>query len=203
VIDEDNKNVFQNEDNPTILVAGGNMKIESVVVFCGSKSGLNPLFAHHAAELGRLIAVLDLKLVYGGGKVGLMGIIANAVLANGGRVMGVIPKVLTEWEHQHEGLTELAIVPDMHTRKKMMYDMCDAAIVMPGGFGTLDEFFEMLTWNQLKIHDKKIYVLNSNGFYNHLILHLKQLEKEGFLYENLEERILFCETPVELFNRIG
>lgn len=179
------------------------MKIESVVVFCGSKSGMNPLFAQHAAELGKLIAVLDLKLVYGGGKVGLMGTIADAVLSNGGRVMGVIPKVLTEWEHQHEGLTELAIVPDMHTRKKMMYDMCDAAIVLPGGFGTLDEFFEMLTWNQLKIHDKKIYVLNSNGFYNHMILHLKQLHKEGFLYEDLEERIIFCDTPVEIFNRIG
>jgi uncharacterized protein (TIGR00730 family) len=179
------------------------MKIESVVVFCGSKSGLNPMFAHHAAELGKLIAVLDLKLVYGGGKVGLMGIIADSVLAHGGRVMGVIPKVLTEWEHQHEGLTELAIVPDMHTRKKMMYDMCDAAIVMPGGFGTLDEMFEMLTWNQLKIHDKKIYVLNSNGFYNHLILHLKQLDREGFLYEDIEERIIFCDTPVAIFNKIG
>lgn len=81
--------------------------------------------------------------------------------------------------------------------------MCDAAIVLPGGFGTLDEFFEMLTWNQLKIHDKKIYVLNSNGFYNHLILHCKQLEKEGFLYEDLEERIIFCDSPVEIFNRIG
>ena len=124
--------------------------IESVVVFCGSKAGLNPLFAHHAAELGKLIAVLDLKLVYGGGKVGLMGIIADSVLAHGGRVMGVIPKVLTEWEHQHEGLTELAIVPDMHTRKKMMYDMCDAAIVMPGGFGTLDELAEVLTLIQTK-----------------------------------------------------
>jgi uncharacterized protein (TIGR00730 family) len=203
ISDEGSKNVFQNADNPTILVAGGIMKIESVVVFCGSKSGHNPLFAQHAAELGKLIAVLDLKLVYGGGKVGLMGIIADAVLNNGGRVMGVIPKVLTELEHQHEGLTELAIVADMHTRKKMMYDMCDAAIVLPGGFGTLDEFFEMLTWNQLKIHDKKIYVLNSGGFYNHLINHLKVLEKEGFLYEEIADRIIFCDTPVEIFNRIG
>lgn len=81
--------------------------------------------------------------------------------------------------------------------------MCDAAIVLPGGFGTLDEMFEMLTWNQLKIHDKKIYVLNSNGFYNHLQMHLKQLQKEGFLYEILEERIIFCDTPVEIFNKIG
>jgi uncharacterized protein (TIGR00730 family) len=179
------------------------MKIESVVVFCGSKPGHNPLYMQHAAELGKLIALLDMKLVYGGGKVGLMGAIADAVMANGGRAMGVIPKILTEWEHQHEGLTELAIVPDMHTRKKMMYDMCDAAIVMPGGFGTLDELFEMLTWNQLKIHDKKIYLLNSAGFYNYLVHHMKQLEREGFLYEKVEERIIICETPVELFNKIG
>ena len=179
------------------------MKIESVVVFCGSKTGQNPLFMRHAAELGKLIAVLNLRLVYGGGKVGLMGAIADAVLANGGTVMGVIPKLLTEWEHQHTGLTELFVVPDMHTRKKMMYEMCDAAIVLPGGFGTLDELFEMLTWNQLKIHDKKIYILNSAGFYNHLVHHMKHLEREGFLYEKLEERLIFCETPVELFNKIG
>jgi uncharacterized protein (TIGR00730 family) len=192
--------VFQIADNPVILAF---MKIESVVVFCGSKPGLNPLYMQHAAELGKLIALLDIKLVYGGGKVGLMGAIADAVMANQGRAMGVIPKILTEWEHQHEGLTELAIVPDMHTRKKMMYDMCDAAIVMPGGFGTLDEFFEMLTWNQLKIHDKKIYVLNSAGFYNNLIHHLRQLEREGFLYEKIEERITLCDSPVEIFNKIG
>lgn len=132
-----------------------------------------------------------------------MGAIADSVLAHGGEVLGVIPKLLIEWEHQHEGLTELAVVPDMHSRKKMLYEMCDAAIVLPGGFGTLDELFEMLTWNQLKIHDKKIYLLNSDGFYNHLILHLKMLQKEGFLYEGLEERLIFCDSPVEIFNRIN
>jgi len=95
------------------------------------------------------------------------------------------------------------VVPDMHSRKKMMYDMSDAAIVLPGGFGTLDELFEMLTWNQLKIHDKKIYILNSAGFYSHLINHLRSLEKEDFLYEPVEERIILCNTPVELFNKIG
>jgi uncharacterized protein (TIGR00730 family) len=179
------------------------MKIESVAVFCGSKTGLNPVYMEHAKELGKLIAVLGLKLVYGGGKVGLMGATADAVLANGGRAMGVIPKILTEWEHQHNGLTELIVVPDMHTRKKMMYDMCDAAVILPGGFGTLDEMFEMLTWNQLKIHNKKIYLLNSEGFYDHLFLHMKQLQKEGFLYEVLEERIIFCKTPVEIFNKLG
>jgi TIGR00730 family protein len=179
------------------------MKIESVVVFCGSKTGQNPLFMQHAAELGKLIAVLNLRLVYGGGNKGLMASIANAVLEHGGSVMGVIPKILTEFEHQHNGLTELFVVPDMHTRKKMMYEMCDAAIVMPGGFGTLDELFEMLAWNQLKIHDKKIYVLNTDGFYNHLKLHLLQMQKEGFLYEEVEERIIFCNTPVEIFNKIS
>ncbi len=171
--------------------------------FCGSKEGKNPLFAKHAKELGKLIAVLDLKLVYGGGKEGLMGVLADSVLEHEGQVMGVVPKVLIEWERQHEGLTEMAIVPDMHSRKKMMYDMSDAAVVLPGGLGTLDEFFEMVTWNQLKIHDKKIYIINSAGFYSHLHSHLKTLEIEGFLYEPLEQRIIFCDNPVEVFNKIG
>ena len=179
------------------------MKTESVAVFCGSKTGKNPVFDQHAAELGKYISMLNMKLVYGGGKKGLMGTVADAVLAQGGKVMGVIPKLLIEWEHQHEGLTELAIVPDMHTRKRMMYEMCDAAIVLPGGFGTLDELFEMITWNQLKIHDKKIYLLNSAGYYNHLINHLKLMQKEGFLYETVAERIIVCDTPVEIFNTIS
>lgn len=178
------------------------MKIQSVAVFCGSRDVGNSLYVKHASELGKLIAMLGLKLVYGGGKKGLMGVLAEAVLAHNGKAMGILPKVLMEWEQQHEGLTEIAIVPDMHSRKKMMYDMSDAAIVLPGGMGTHDEFFEMLTWNQLKIHDKKIYVLNSGGFYNHLLLHLKMLEQEGFLYEPLNGRIVFCDNPVEVFNRI-
>jgi uncharacterized protein (TIGR00730 family) len=178
------------------------MKTQAVAVFCGSRDGKNALFVKHATELGRLIALLGVKLVYGGGKKGLMGALAESVLSNNGQVLGVIPKILIEWEQQHEGLTELAIVPDMHSRKKMMYDMSDAAIILPGGYGTLDEFFEMITWNQLKIHDKKIYILNSGGFYNHLHHHLKMLESEGFLYEPLTDRIIFCENPIEVFNRI-
>lgn len=179
------------------------MALQSVAVFCGSRLGKNVLFMKHAAELGKLIAILDVKMVYGGGNKGLMGIVADAVLDNGGKVMGVIPKVLVEWEHQHEGLTDLAIVPDMHTRKKLMYEMSDACIVLPGGFGTLDELFEMLTWNQLKIHDKKIYILNSAGFYTHLLNHLAILQKEDFLYEPLQDRIIFCNNPVELFNKLA
>ncbi|MEO6915580.1 MAG: TIGR00730 family Rossman fold protein [Chitinophagaceae bacterium] len=177
-------------------------KIKSVAVFCGSRLGNNPLFAQHAGELGKLIAILNIKLVYGGGKKGLMGIVADAVLKHAGAVIGIIPKVLVEWEQQHEGLTELAIVPDMHSRKKMMYESCDAAIVLAGGFGTLDELFEMITWNQLKIHDKRIYFLNSGGYYNHLISHLKQMDREGFLYEDWQSRISFCSSPVEIFNTI-
>ncbi len=179
------------------------MNIESVAVFCASQYGNNPLYQQHAGELGKLIAALKLKLIYGGGNVGLMGEIANACLAHGGHIIGVIPKLLIEWEREHKGLTELAVVPDMHARKKMMYDLCDAAIVMPGGFGTLDEFFEMLTWNQLKIHNKKIYLLNSAGYYNHLIAHLQHAQKEGLLYEQISDRIIVCQTPVEIFNRIG
>ena len=162
------------------------MKIESVAVFCGSKMGSNPIYAQHAAELGKLIAVLDLKLVYGGGNKGLMGIIADEILKHEGQIIGVIPKLLIEWEAKHERVTEMAIVPDMHARKKMMFDL-----------------FEMLTWNQLKIHDKRIYMLNSGGFYNHLLHHLRLLEKEGFLYEKIEERIVICNTPIEIFNKIS
>lgn len=179
------------------------MRIQSVAVFCGSRAGNNPVFAQHAAELGKLIAVLDLKLVYGGGGNGLMGVVADEVLKNEGKVIGVIPKVLIDWEAQHKGLKELQVEEDMHSRKKMMYNLCDAAIILPGGFGTLDEMFEMLTWNQLKIHEKKIYLLNSAGFYNPLISHMKNMEKEGFLYESVEERLIFCNTPQEIFNKIS
>jgi uncharacterized protein (TIGR00730 family) len=179
------------------------MNIQSVAVFCGSQFGANPLYLEHTIELGKHIAALKLKLVYGGGRKGLMGAIADSVLESGGVVMGVIPKILTDFEHQHTGLTELTVVPDMHSRKRMMYDLSDAAIILPGGYGTLDEMFEMLTWNQLKIHNKKIYLLNSAGFYDRLIDHLRFLEKENFLYEPVEQRIVICNTPAELLSGIN
>jgi hypothetical protein len=138
------------------------MNIESVAVFCGSHSGKNPLFTDHVKELGKLLAMLKVKLVYGGGHKGLMGTLADSVLAH-----------------------------------------CDAVIVLPGGFGTMDELFEILTWNQLKIHHKKIYILNSDGFYNHLQKHINQMKKEGFLQDELLESIFFCHTPIELFNKIN
>lgn len=178
------------------------MKTQSVAVFCGSNEGKNTIYARHAAQLGTLISAKALTMVYGGGKKGLMGTIAGAVLAAGGKVRGVIPKVLIEWEQQHPSLTDLIVVPDMHTRKKMMYEMSDAAIILPGGYGTLDEFFEMLSWNQLKIHDKIIFILNSGGFYDHLQEHLLLMEEQGFLYEPVRERIIFCNEPEEIFSKM-
>jgi len=179
------------------------MNIESVAVFCGSHSGKNPLFTQHVKELGKLLAMLKIKIVYGGGQKGLMGTLADSVLEHGGQIMGIIPELLIEWEVQHKGLSELAVVPDMHTRKIMIYDRCDAVIVLPGGFGTLDELFEILTWNQLKIHSKKIYILNTDGFYNHLQKHISSMLKEGFLQTEVSGTIFFCTTPVELFNKIS
>jgi uncharacterized protein (TIGR00730 family) len=174
------------------------MSIKCIAVFCGSKLGNNPLFAQHAIALGQLIAAQNLKVVYGGGKAGLMGIIADSAMKGGSHVLGIIPELLMEWETYHKGITELRTVTDMHVRKKMMYEHCDAAVILPGGFGTLDELFEMLTWNQLKIHNKRIFILNSGGFYDHLIAHLHHLEKEGFLYDRVDDRITVCADPQEL-----
>lgn len=170
------------------------MQVQSIAVFCGSKSGADPRFTQETADLGKRMAQQNKTLVYGGGKRGLMGLLADAVMAHGGKVIGVIPKVLLEWETQHTGITQLHIVEDMHARKKMMYELCDVAIVLPGGNGTLDELFEMLTWNNLNIHSKKIILLNIGGFYTHLIAHIARMDEQGFLYDNWRERLLVCET---------
>ncbi len=121
------------------------MAIQSLAVFCGSKNGTNPVFSQHAAELGKLMAENNIRLIYGGGSAGLMGIIADSVMQQGGAVTGIIPKLLLEWEVQHRGITELIISDDMHERKRKIYSISDAALILPGGFGTLDELFEVLT----------------------------------------------------------
>ncbi|GEM_PF-762534 len=163
---------------------------KSIAVFCGSRVGGNPIYQLHATQLGQFLGANKIKLIYGGGSKGIMGAVADAVMETGGEVMGVIPEILIGWEHQHTGITDLQIVADMHLRKKIMYDKCDAAIILAGGYGTLDEMFEMLTWNTLKIHNKKIILLNSAGFYDHLIAHIVSLQQNGFLYEDWQERIL-------------
>ena len=174
--------------------------IRSLAVFCGSKDGHTRLFREHAAQLGKLLVAHKVTLVYGGGNVGIMGIIADTVMNHGGKAIGVIPQVLVEWERQHNALSELFVADDMHSRKKKMYELCDAAIILPGGFGTLDEMFEMITWNQLSIHDKQIFILNSGGFYDHLLAHIELMQKEKFLYEAAQKRLTVICEPSEMIN---
>ena len=175
------------------------MSFKSLAVFCGSKQGSNPLYAEHAKQLGYLLAENNITLIYGGSCKGIMGTVADAVLEKKGKAIGIMPTVLVEWEIQHRGLTELHEVANMHERKAMIYEKCEAAIILPGGYGTLDEFFEMITWNQLDIHDKKIFVLNTSGFYDHLLQHLTLMENEQFLYDKVSEKLKVINTPAELF----
>ncbi|MER3499587.1 MAG: TIGR00730 family Rossman fold protein [Chitinophagaceae bacterium] len=174
--------------------------ITSLAVFCGSKIGKKEIYAHHAEKLGKLMAEKNIQMIYGGGRNGIMGVVADAVMKKNGKVTGIIPHLLIEWETQHDSITELMIAEDMHIRKKKMYELCDAAIILPGGFGTLDELFEILTWNQLSIHDKQIFILNSAGFYDDLLRHIDKLYNEGFLYDAAKERITVLSDPVELLN---
>lgn len=174
------------------------MSIKAIAVFCGSKSGNIPLYEEHTKKLGGLLAENGINIIYGGGNKGLMGAVANSAIANKGNVIGIMPEILKDFEHHHMGLSELVVVDNMHTRKRMLYERCDAAIILPGGFGTLDEVFEILTWNQLKIHQKKIFILNSAGFYDHLIDHINTMHEQGFLYDAAELSMTVIKEPEEL-----
>ena len=179
------------------------MKIQSVTVFCGSKSGNQPGFINQAKELGTALGENDIQLVYGGGGKGIMGAIADAVLAKNGKVLGIMPKLLLEWEAQHRGLTELIVTETMHDRKKILYDKADVAIILPGGMGTMDELFEMLTWNNLNIHQKKVIVLNWEGFYTPLIALMDHMHAEGFMYEDWKTRIIVVKDAQEVMETIN
>lgn len=157
--------------------------MKKLCVFCGSAEGLSPAYLAMATELGAAMAKNNVGLVYGGASIGVMGALADAVLKNGGVVIGVIPQTLVEYEIAHKNLTELHIVPDMHQRKKLMYDKSDAFLSLPGGMGTLDEMFEILTWSQLKLHSKACYLYNFLGFYDSLLAYLKHSHHEGFIKE--------------------
>ena len=178
-------------------------KINKLAIFCGSKTGKNKLYQQHALELATIMAEHKIELVYGGGKKGIMGIIADTVMSKGGIVRGVIPQVLVGWEHQHEGISELFVVEDMHVRKRKMYELCDGVLILPGGFGTLDELFETLTWNQLSIHDKKVFILNTAGFFNYLLQHLQFLNSEGFLWNDLNGLLVVLNEPKELLTHLN
>ena len=153
----------------------------SVCVYCGSRSGLNPAYAAAAAQVGHWIGAHGGQLVYGGGKSGLMGIVADAALQSGARVVGVIPKALVEKEWAHRGCTELHIVDTMHDRKRMMAERADAFLALPGGIGTFEELFEVWTWRQLGYHDKPIGILNIAGYYDRLLDFLASSVTEQFL----------------------
>ena len=176
--------------------------MESLAVFCGSSIGAIDLYAVHARMLGKMIGAGGYKLVYGGGNKGLMGTVADAALQAGGQVVGIIPEKLRSWEHAHQGLTQLIVVDDMHTRKRMMYELCDAAIILPGGFGTMDEMFEMLTWNQLAIHDKPIFILNTAGYYTDLFQMMQVMHRNGFLYDPLDKRVKIFDVPDNLMGHV-
>ena len=163
--------------------------LNRIAVFCGSSSGNEPIFSETARRVGTVLAERGIELVYGAGNIGLMGTLADAALAAGGRVHGVIPHFLKEYEVCHEGLTQLTLTQTMHERKQIMADAADGFLILPGGFGTLDEFFEILTWRQLHLHDKPIGILNVAGFYDALLSHLEILLQKGFIRP--ENRNLF------------
>jgi uncharacterized protein (TIGR00730 family) len=157
--------------------------MERIAVFCGSKLGSRPVYVEAAKSLGQSMAQSQIELVYGGGSIGLMGVLADAVLVNGGRAIGVIPTSLAQKEVMHEGLNDLRIVRTMHERKAMMASLADGFIALPGGFGTMDEFFEILTWAQLGEHQKPIGLINIAGFFDPLIIFLRHMVGEGFVKE--------------------
>ncbi|WP_040566461.1 LOG family protein [Magnetospirillum molischianum] len=174
-----------------------------VCVFCGSSFGARPAYAEAARDLGRLLVARDLELVYGGGNVGLMGVIADAVLAAGGRAIGVIPDAMVTREVSHQGLTELHVVESMHARKAMMADLADGFIAMPGGIGTLDELFEIWTWSQLGIHAKPLGFLDVDGYYSHLQVFLDHVATEGFMRERHRAMVAVEPDPVGLLAAMG
>jgi uncharacterized protein (TIGR00730 family) len=177
-------------------------KIASVGVFCGSRSGNNPIFASAASQLGTLLAQKKIKLVYGAGNIGLMGVIADACLASNGYVIGVIPTKLVQKEVAHNGLTEIFVVDSMHERKAMMASRSDAFIALPGGFGTCDELFEILTWAQLGIHHNPIGILNTDGFFDSLLAWIDQMIDQGFVKPKFRQLLLVASKPDELLDLI-
>ncbi len=165
-------------------------RLTRVCVFCGSSSGAKPAYAAAAAELGTLLARSNIDLVWGGGNVGLMGVVADAVLTAGGRAIGVIPAALAERELAHVTATELHVVRTMHERKALMAELSDAFVALPGGMGTLDELFEILTWSQLGIHGKSVGLLDVAGYYAPLLAFLDHSRDEGFVRPRDRARLL-------------
>ena len=176
--------------------------MKRICVFCGSSSGEDPVFAESARALGTALAARDISLVYGGASVGLMGAVADAALAAGGRVTGVIPQALMDREIAHAGLTELRVVGSMHERKALMSQLSDGFVAMPGGLGTLEEIFEVWTWAQLGDHEKPCAFLNVGGFYDGLIAFLDGVVARGFIRPAHRAMAIVATRPDELLDRM-
>ena len=170
--------------------------MKRITVFCGSSDGSEYIYKAQAALLGKTLATREIELVYGGAKIGLMGAVADAVLQYGGKVTGVLPYFLSGKEVAHEGLTELILVDTMHERKALMHDLCDGIIALPGGYGTMEELFEMLTWGQLGLHNKPIGLLNINGYYDGLIELIQGMADKGFL-KKADQKMLLTNDNID------
>jgi uncharacterized protein (TIGR00730 family) len=177
-------------------------RLNRICVYCGSNPGNNPAHRAAAHDLGVFLASSDIVLVYGGGHVGLMGAVADGALSKGGEVVGVIPKSLMDKELGHGGVTKLHVVASMHERKQMMVDLSDGFIALPGGFGTLDELFETLTWLQLSFHDKPVGLLNVGGFFDGLIEFIHHMSRQGFLKPEHAACVLVDADPSRLLERM-
>jgi uncharacterized protein (TIGR00730 family) len=176
--------------------------MKAIAVYCGASSGADPMYADAARALGQVLVEHNIALVYGGGKVGLMGVIADEVLRLGGEVTGVIPRALVEREVGHAGLTRIFVVKDMHERKAMMAELSDGFIALPGGMGTLEELFEMLTWSQLGIHAKPVGLLNVGGFYDGLVAFVAHQRAEGFVRAEHAGLMMVDAAPDALVRRL-
>jgi len=178
------------------------MNLKRITVFCGSSLGSEDVYRLQANLLGQTLAKQNIELVYGGAKIGLMGAVADGALSEGGKVIGVLPKFLRSKEIAHEGLTQLILVDSMHERKTKMNELSDGVIALPGGFGTLEEFFEMLTWGQLGLHQKPIAILNINGFYDSLIALVQTMVDKGLLKEVNQKMLLTSDNIDELITKM-
>jgi hypothetical protein len=177
--------------------------MQSICVYCGSNFGARPDYRKAAVRLGTVLAKNGQRLIYGGGKIGLMGVIADAVLSAGGEVVGVIPEALVAKELAHAGLTKLHVVDSMHTRKALMAELADGFVALPGGLGTLDELFEICTWSQLGLHQKPIGLLNVRGFYDPLVAFLDELVREKFVRAENRAGLAVAANPEVLLRRMS
>jgi len=178
-------------------------EIKSICVYCGSSINVDDDFKEAAAEMGRILAENNIRLVYGGGKAGLMGIIADAVMTHGGEVVGIIPSHIADREIQHTGLTELHVVDSMHERKQMMVDYSDAFVVLPGGIGTLDETCEIMTWRQLGIHDMPVVIVDLKGYWTPFLSMLDHIVQQGFMREDDKKIAVTVETVQEVLKTLS